>query len=201
MADGVTTFSQLRDFYLAEYRPLYDRFVTEGASAQELHAEIAAAFDHLMRKSAASPDAVPPEEIEKIVGHIKRATFDAFKVIFKKNVHDPYLALSDRKYGDVHDGKFHQELNALWSKAVAISREARAMESLSGTIDSVQWGKSFSKWKEILPIADELRGFQSSPEVGRAKINARRRLIYSLADKFAWAVIGAILSIIIARLI
>ena len=75
------------------------------------------------------------------------------------------------------------------------------MESLSGTIDSVQWGKSFSKWKEILPIADELRGFQSSPEVGRAKINARRNLIYNLADKFAWAVIGAILSIIIARLI
>ncbi len=195
------TFSQLRDFYLAEYRPLYNRFVTEGASAQELHAEIAAAFDHLMRKSATSPDSISVDEIEKIVGHIKRATFDAFKVIFKKNVHDPYISLSDRRYGDVHDGQFHQELNVLWAKAVAISCEARSLETLSGTIDSEQWGKAFSKWKEILPIADELRNLQSSPEVGRAKTKARRNLIYSLADKLVWAVVGAVLSIVIARLI
>ena len=200
MADA-TTFVQLRDFYLAEYRPLYNRFVTEGASAQELHAEIAAAFDHLMRKSAESPNNVSPNEIEKIVGHIKRATFDAFKVIFKKDIHDPYLALSDRKYGDVHDGKFHQELNALWTKAVTISCEARSLESLSGTIDSVQWGKAFAKWKEILPIADELRSLQASPEVGRAKVNARRSLFYSLADKLIWAIIGAVLSIVVAKLI
>ena len=200
MAD-TATFARLRDFYLAEYRPLYDRFVTEGASAQELHAEIAAAFDHLMRKSSDSPDSVSPDEIVKIVGHIKRATFDAFKVVFKKNIHDPYIALSDRKYGDVHDGRFHQELNVLWSKAVTISCEARSLESLSGTIDSVQWGKAFAKWKEILPIADELRSLQVSPEVGRAKVKARRSLIYSFADKLIWAVIGAVLSIVIAKLI
>lgn len=196
-----TDFSRLREFYLTEYRPLYDRFVTEGASAQELHAEIAAAFDHLMRKSETTPSEVSSEEIAKIVGHIKRATFDAFKVIFKKNVHDPYLSLSDRKYGDVHDGKFHQELNVLWAKAVTVSREARSLESLSGTIDSEQWGRAFAKWKEILPIADELRSLQSSPEIGRAKIKVRRSLIYSFADKLFWAVIGAVLSIVIAKLI
>jgi len=196
-----TDFSRLREFYLTEYRPLYDRFVTEGASAQELHAEIAAAFDHLMRKSETTPDSVSSDEIAKIVGHIKRATFDAFKVIFKKNVHDPYLALSDRKYGDVHDGKFHQELNVLWAKAATVSREARSLESLAGTIDSEQWGRAFVKWKEILPIADELRSLQSSPEIGRAKIKARRSLIYGFADKLFWAVIGAVLSIVIAELI
>ena len=197
----IEKFSRLRSFYLTEYRPLYDRFVTEGASAQGLHTEIAAAFDHLMRKCESSPESVAPEEIDKIVGHIKRATFDAFKVLFRKNIHDPFLAFSDRKYADVHDGKFHQELNALWTKAVTISCEARSLESLSGTIDSVQWGKAFAKWKEILPIADELRSLQTSPEVGRAKVNARRSLFYSLADKLIWAIIGAVLSIVVAKLI
>ena len=197
----IEKFSQLRSFYLTEYRPLYDRFVTEGASAQELHAEIAAAFDHLMRKCENSPESVASEEIDKIVGHIKRATFDAFKVLFRKNIHDPYLALSDRKYADVHDGKFHQELNLLWDKAAKISREARALEALSGTIDSAQWGKAFAKWKEILPLADEFRAIAISPEVGRAKVKARHSRIYSIADKLLWAVIGAVLSIVIAKFV
>lgn len=189
---SLSKFAQLRDFYLTEYRPLYDRFVTEGASAQELHAEVAAAFDHLMRKSGENPDSVSSEELDRIAGHIKRATFDAFKVIFKKNIYDPYLALGDRKYGDVHDGKFHQELNALYARAASISREARALESLSGKIDSVQWGMAFDKWKEILPIADEFRTLQCSPEIGRAKVKASRNLIYGILDKLFWAILGSI---------
>ena len=40
----IEKFSRLRSFYLTEYRPLYDRFVTEGASAQELHTEKALSF-------------------------------------------------------------------------------------------------------------------------------------------------------------
>ena len=195
-----STFTQLRDFYLTEYRPLYDRFVTEGASAQELHAEVAAAFDHLMRKCGESPEIISPEELDRVVGHIKRATFDAFKVVFKKNVHDPYITLSSRKYGDVHDGKFHQELNELFASAVRISREARALETLSGKIDTRQWGMAFSKWKEILPIADKFRELQCSPEIGRAKAKASRNIIYSILDKLTWAIVGAGLSIALTKL-
>ena len=54
---------------------------------------------------------------------------------------------------------------------------------------------------EILPIADELRAIAISPEIGRANIKARRSWVYSLADKLLWAVIGAILSIVIAKLV
>lgn len=196
-----TKYAKLREFYLGQYRPLYDRFVTEGASAQELHAEIAAAFDHLMRKGGDAPEDIAPTQIDKIIGHIKRATFDAFKILFRKGIYDPYLALKDRKYADVHDGQFHQELDVLWDRASKISCEARALETLSGTIDSVQWGKAFAKWNEILPIVDEFRGLMKSPEVGRAKVNARCSLIYSIAGKLLWAVIGAVLSIVIAKLI
>ena len=45
-------FLQVRDFYLNRYRPIYDHFVTNGEVPQELHAEVAAAFDHLFRIAA-----------------------------------------------------------------------------------------------------------------------------------------------------
>ena len=92
-------------------------------------------------------------------------------------------------------------MDVLWDRASKISCEARALETLSGTIDSVQWGKAFAKWNEILPIVDEFRGLMKSPEIWRAKVNARRSLIYSIADKLLWAVIGAVLSIVIAKFI
>ena len=43
------SLADLQHFYITEYRPLYDRFVVENRLPQELHAEVAAAFDHLMR--------------------------------------------------------------------------------------------------------------------------------------------------------
>ena len=69
-------FAKVREFYLARYRPLYDHFVTNGEVPQELHAEVAAAFDHLLRVSPGGEESLPEREVAKVVAHIKRATFD-----------------------------------------------------------------------------------------------------------------------------
>ena len=45
-----TAYQRLRDFYQGEFRPVYDRFSSNGNVPQEIHAELAAAFDHLLRK-------------------------------------------------------------------------------------------------------------------------------------------------------
>lgn len=50
MSSDGSSYRKIRDFYIRQYRPLYDHFVTNGELPQELHAEVAAAFDHLFRR-------------------------------------------------------------------------------------------------------------------------------------------------------
>lgn len=45
-------FRELQRFYGDVFSPLYDRFMTSGAVAQELHAEMAAGLDHLFCKTS-----------------------------------------------------------------------------------------------------------------------------------------------------
>jgi len=50
----------------------------------ELHFEVSAAFDHLMRAELLVPKTPSHQEnLKKAVGHLKRATFDGFKLLFK----------------------------------------------------------------------------------------------------------------------
>ena len=99
-------FLQVRDFYLTRYRPLYDHFVTNGEVPQELHAEIAAAFDHLFRIAPDGEASLREKEPLKVVAHVKRATFDAFKMMFKREIREPYDRLHTLTYADVDNGKF-----------------------------------------------------------------------------------------------
>ena len=41
------SFEEIKSFYLEVFRPLYDRFMNTGAVAQEIHAEMSMALDHL----------------------------------------------------------------------------------------------------------------------------------------------------------
>jgi len=46
------TIAELKKFYQESYRPLYSRFNADlGRIPQELHFEVAAALDHLMRSA------------------------------------------------------------------------------------------------------------------------------------------------------
>lgn len=73
------TLAELQCFYISEYRPLYDRFVTENGLPQELHAEVAAAFDHLMRHTSKNGE-INAKDFDRVVGHLKRA-FEEWKLL------------------------------------------------------------------------------------------------------------------------
>ena len=104
-------FLQVRDFYLTRYRPLYDHFVTNGEVPQELHAEVAAAFDHLFRRARDGEVSLHGKEASKVIAHIKRATFDAFKIMLKREIREQYDKLHTTAYSDVDNGDFLVEVH------------------------------------------------------------------------------------------
>jgi len=185
-------FADLCAFYNNEYRPLYDRFICLGAVAQELHTEIAAGADHLFSNAGADGD-IPPEEIERAVAHFKRATFDAFKMVFEAEIRGQYALLMDRKYADVHDGKFRGEITALWNEAKSVAANARGHETLSRRTDIARWGAAFAEWKKILPLADEFSRIMSSPEVVRATKKSRNEFVRDIVIWFVGLFAGALL--------
>ena len=129
MSSDGSSYRKIRDFYIRQYRPLYDHFVTNGELPQELHAEVAAAFDHLFRKSPDGEGSLDPKDAEKVIAHIKRATFDAFKMMFKREIREPYDRLHTLTYADVDNGKFLPDVEKAWNEAKAIAIEARNLET------------------------------------------------------------------------
>ena len=152
-----------------------------------------------MRYAENGCENVPEEQIDKIIGHIKRGTFDAFKLIFANDISRAYECLSDRRFADVHDGEFPAEINQLWNNALQLADDARRLESLSGGIYSDNWNAAFDAWKKILPIADEFQLMLASSEITKAKMRAGRRTLYSILDKTFWLLLGTLLSWLAAR--
>ena len=186
------TLADLRAFYTDEYRPLYNRFMSIAAIAEELHIEVACAADHLLF-SLKPGDDISPEDIEKAAAHFKRATFDAFKLVYENEIRKQYNVLIDKKYVDVHDGKFHGEITALWKQAKQITASARQHETLSRGVDVKGWGAAFDEWKKILPLADEFTRLMASPEVIRSVKKSRAERILAFIFWFLTLIFGAVL--------
>jgi len=197
----VKTLADLRSFYTNEYRPLYDRFIIAGVVAQELHTEVACAADHLLFISSTPGGDISSADIERAAAHLKRATFDAFKLIFENDIGRRYNLLMDEKYADVHDGKFRSEITDLMEKAKGIATVARLHETMSRNGDIERWGAAFDEWKKILPLADEFTRLMTLPEVTRAVgiTSAERRL--AIFSAIFGAVVGALLSLLLGKLV
>lgn len=193
MPSEQTAYQRLRDFYQDEFRPVYDRFSANGNIPQEIHAELAAAFDHLLRFADDDPTRIADSEVDRVIGHVKRATFDAFKLTLRDEIKRAYAFLLARRFAGVHDGKFHAEINAMWNRARDIAREARRLESLSGKIDTDGWNRAFAKWNEILPIADAFSKLMESEEVARARAQSRMAIVIQVVWGIALAVLGVVL--------
>ncbi len=189
----------LRKFYLEEYCPLYRRFVTEHRLPQELHAEVAAAFDHLMRNPFQNGE-INAEDFDRVVGHLKRATFDCFKLTFENGIRDRYDHLSELRYENVEDGLFQPRIRKLFHDAKAIAEEARRWER-PDVEDSESWGKSFEIWKTILPIADTFRQEETSDKIMRIKNPRWWGILINWKDKLFWTIVGAILSYFLSKIL
>lgn len=193
-------FLQVRDFYLTRYRPLYDHFVTNGEVPQELHAEIAAAFDHLFRIAPDGEASLREKEALKVVAHVKRATFDAFKMMFKREIREQYDRLHTLTYADVDNGEFLADVQTMWVKASAIAKEARRLESAAGDINSDGWHAVFDKWNEIIPYARKFSEWAESKKVARAAVTGRRGRLFNILWSIGLAVFGAVLGLLVQKL-
>lgn len=193
MQSDSSSFLKVREFYLNRYRPLYDHFVTNGEVPQELHAEVAAAFDHLLRVAPDGEASLHDKEAEKVIAHIKRATFDAFKVLFKREIRELYDRLHTTTYDDVDNGEFPVMVHTAWVEACAIAEEARRLETATGEIDTTSWHAAFDKWNEIIPYAKKFSDWASSMKVARAAAKSKRRVILGIIWNVGLTIFGAII--------
>ena len=191
------SFAEIKRFYIEVFRPLYDRFMNTGAVAQEIHAEMAMALDHLFCRVGSAIGDMSAKDCERVCGHLKRATFDSFKLIYQNEIRVPYGKFMDDKYAEVHDGDFRKEITEKWTAARRIADEARALERKSREYDT-SWDAAFEKWNELLPIAEYFNGLHRDKKVIRAKGKSRRQKILSIGGQIiigiVLLVIGAILS-------
>lgn len=178
MNDTPRTIEELHRFYAEVFTPLYNRFQLAHTVPQEINAEVAAALDHLLyAKPAEGCSPFREEDIRLAAGHLKRATFDGFKVIFDEEIRKPRERFTDDRYADVHDGRFRQDVDRLWHEAKRICEEARTLERKSRTSGPDAWDKAFRKWSEILPVAERFAEFAADPAVIRARGVSRRRKV------------------------
>ncbi len=190
------TFAELQRFYTDVYTPLYDRFINSGAAPQELHAESAACLDHLFCHVNGDVGELAEEDVRRAAGHLKRASFDGFKLIFEQT-RAIYQTLMDDRYAEVHDGTFRHEITAKWREAVSIADEARPLERRSRDVNYAAWDSAFAKWQELLPIADYFIALLTDKTVVRAVAKTRRQKVIS----FVIWILGIVLGAVIGKLI
>ncbi|MEO5377654.1 MAG: hypothetical protein H7832_07735 [Magnetococcus sp. DMHC-6] len=86
------TFKELFDFYYNECKPLYGSISADNILPFELLTEINAAFDHISRHWYYGEEEI--NVVPQASGHLKRSTFDAFKLILKET-RDHYDAIQN----------------------------------------------------------------------------------------------------------
>ena len=169
--NDIISLEEVRRFYWEEFIVIYD--VLNANLRQlpsELHFEIAAAFDHIMRCDISSSDeSTLQENLEKSMGHLKRATFDGFKLLFKYPIRQRWIQLTRPRYNDVDNGQFVPKVEALWKDAREIVCRARSLERLSRKDDPIAWHAAFVEWKKLLPILNQLDELAESDAAKRAQ--------------------------------
>jgi hypothetical protein len=161
-----------------------------------LHAESAACLDHLFCHVNGDVGELAEEDVRRAAGHLKRASFDGFKLIFEQT-RAIYQKLMDDRYAEVHDGAFRQEITAKWREAVAIADEARPLERRSRDVNYAAWDSAFEKWQALLPIADYFIALLTDKTVVRAVAKTRRQKMISMV---IW-ILGIVLGAVIGKLI
>ncbi|MBN2529125.1 MAG: hypothetical protein JXR76_22235 [Deltaproteobacteria bacterium] len=154
---------------------------------QELLFEINAAFDHLSRYWQYDE----PEEkvVHKACAHIKRACFDAYKLILKSTV-DDYENLKEIDTSIKDNGEFDKRLIQLSSKLEKKATKARELEGNNAE----DWHKAFEPWKEVYNLCQELKyNFVENENVPWAR---RKNKLYTRKNLAVAFVLGIITSLI-----
>jgi hypothetical protein len=159
------TFSALVGLYYDRYKPLYSRIQTFNEMPVELVFEVAAAWDHLSRCwRFGEPEAGC---VDKAARHIKRAVFDAYKLLLKQTV-DDYDDIKRIDTSLIDNGNFDERLRILMSEIRADSVEARDSEGDTGGVDG--WNKAFALWGAVYQKMEKFhRDFYLNPNIEWAR--------------------------------
>ena len=174
---------RISDFYFKEFTPIYDYLNAKLKHIpSELHFEIAAAFDHIMRaEQLEDNENEANENFNRAIGHLKRASFDAFKLLYKHPLRDLWVKLSSSKYSDVDNGEFIGKVNDLWYKASDVVTNARGMERHYGHKDNPEhWDAIFSEWRKLIDIMKKMEELDVSPGAKRARMKYIRTIFVTI---------------------
>ena len=187
----------LRRLYFAEFCPLYDYLCSKLESIpSELHFEVSAAFDHLMRAGLEIDGRkYEAENIAKASGHLKRATFDAFKLLYKYTTRPLWKKLTRSRYETIPG--FVEDVQRKWIEATIAVERARGLERISRGDAPDQWSEAFDEWKKLRGITQDLEDMFVSD---RARL-ARRRYIRSWVVGIAFAVATGVAANYVVRLL
>ena len=189
------SIDELRKLYFTEFCPLYNYLCAKLENLpSELHFEVVAAFDHLMRAGLEfDGKKYESENIAKASGHLKRATFDAFKLLYKHTTRPLWKRLTRSRYETIPG--FVEEVESKWQEACRAVENARSLERISHGDAPNQWSLAFNEWKKLRGITDNLEALLISD---RAKL-ARRRYTRSVIATVALAIITSIAATYIVR--
>lgn len=188
------TFAALVGLYYDRYKPLYSRIQTFNEMPVELVFEVAAVWDHLSRhwRFGESESSC----IDKASRHIKRAVFDAYKLLLKQAV-DEYDELKRLDTSLIDNGKFDEQLRLLMSEIRADSVAARDSEGDTAGTDG--WNMAFSTWGAVYQKIERFhKDFYLNPSVEWAR---RKTSAFTWRMRAEGFVIGVVASLLAGALL
>ena len=191
------TVAELFRFYYKAVKPVYAHVESLNQPPIEMLFEINAAFDHLSRHWQYGDS--EEEAVSKAAAHLKRCTFDAFKIILRET-RDQFEELGRVDVAIINNGDFKQGMIECWGKIRELSTEARSKEGDSR--DEHRWDEPFELWRKVYTLCVEFeQDFYRNPAVQWAKTTQRKRAWKSrLIDGIVAGVIGAILGVLLGQL-
>ena len=195
MSRAPSDMKGLRKLYFSEFVVLYDYLCSKlNDLPSELHFEVTAAFDHIMRAGLEFDGKVYEEEnIEKASGHLKRATFDAFKLLYKYTTRPLWKKLTRSRYEAVPG--FVEEVNEKWHEANQVVERARSLERITHGDSPDQWSAAFDEWKKLRVITDDLEQLAVCDRAKLARRKYVRAWIFGAISTIAVIVLGHYLTI------
>lgn len=164
------TFKDLFRFYYVKFKPLYSLVSSQNVVPTALLLEAVAAFDHLSRHWEYGEK--ESTAVDRAAGHLKRATFDAYKLVLKETRKE-YERLCRVDTSGIDNGDFDRNYLTLWKRIRAGAVNARTWEG--NAIDD--WHRAFELWDAVFQDCERFRNeFVYNPKVNRARYRGWIRL-------------------------
>jgi hypothetical protein len=188
--DKPSGLKELFDFYYQEFKPIYGELAASNEPSEEMLLEVNAAFDHLSRIwRYGDPE---PETVHRVLGHLKRGCFDAYKIILRQAT-DHYKELKKTDTSIIDNGHFDQGMHALRAEIVRLSIEARTCEG--DARDEKNWHTAFDGWQKVYVLCKRFeKDFFLNKNVEWARKKNRRKSVIQYLAGVATGVVSGILA-------